>query len=160
MKKTNAMRFLDRAKIDYTILEYEHDENEVDGISVANKLKKNPDSVFKTLVLKGAHQYYVALVPVQEHLDLKRTARTFNEKSLDMIAVKDLNAITGYVRGACSPFAMKKEFPLVIDSKALGHTTIVMSSGAFGLQLEMDPKDFIIIRNALTDDITMTHSDS
>lgn len=160
MKKTNAMRTLDRAKIEYTILEYEHDENEIDGISVAHKLNKNPDSVFKTLVLKGAHQYYVALVPVHEHLDLKKTARAFNEKSLQMIAVKDLNAITGYVRGACSPFAMKKEFPLVIDSKALEHATIVMSSGSFGLQLEMDPKDFITVRKAQTDDIIMSHSDN
>ncbi len=143
MEKTNAIRMLDQKKIKYNTYEYPHQEGVcVDGVTVAELLNQNPDTVFKTLVTVGNDKrYYVCVLPVAMELDLKKAAKAFNVKSLEMIAVKDINQVTGYIRGGCSPIGMKKVFPTVIDESALLYENIIFSGGKIGLQIEMNPKD-------------------
>ena len=143
MEKTNAIRMLDQKKIKYNTYEYPHQEGVcVDGVTVALLLNQNPDTVFKTLVTVGSDKrYYVCVLPVAMELDLKKAAKAFNVKSLEMIAVKDINQVTGYIRGGCSPIGMKKVFPTVIDESALLYENIIFSGGKIGLQIEMNPKD-------------------
>ena len=143
MIKTNAMRILDSKKIKYNTYEYPHEEGvAVDGLTVANLLNQDVNRVFKTLVLVGNDKkYYVAVVPVEAELDLKVCAREFNVKSLEMIHVKDINSITGYIRGGCSPIGMKKALPTIMDISALNYDTVIFSGGLIGLQIEMNPKD-------------------
>ena len=143
MEKTNAIRMLDQKKIKYNTYEYPHQEGVcVDGVTVAELLNQNPDTVFKTLVTVGSDKrYYVCVLPVAMELDLKKAAKAFNVKSLEMIAVKDINQVTGYIRGGCSPIGMKKVFPTVIDESALLYENIIFSGGKIGLQIEMNPKD-------------------
>ncbi len=143
MNKTNAMRILDSKKIKYNTYEYPHEEGvAVDGVTVANLLNQDVNKVFKTLVLVGNDKkYYVAVVPVEAELDLKLCAKEFNVKSLEMIHVKDINNITGYIRGGCSPIGMKKAFPTIMDISALDYDNVIFSGGLIGLQIEMNPKD-------------------
>ena len=143
MDKTNAMRILDSKKIKYNTYEYPHEDGvAVDGITVANLLNEDPNMVFKTLVLVGNDKKnYVAVVPVMAELDLKKCAKEFRVKSLEMIHVKDINNLTGYVRGGCSPIGMKKVFPTIIDESALLFDNIIFSGGKIGLQIEMNPND-------------------
>ena len=143
MIKTNAMRILDSKKIKYNTYEYPHEEGvAVDGVTVANLLNQDVNRVFKTLVLVGNDKkYYVAVVPVEAELDLKVCAKEFNVKSLEMIHVKDINSITGYIRGGCSPIGMKKALPTIMDISALNYDTVIFSGGLIGLQIEMNPKD-------------------
>ena len=143
MDKTNAMRILDSKKIKYNTYEYPHEDGvAVDGITVANLLNEDPNKVFKTLVLAGNDKKnYVAVVPVMAELDLKKCAKEFRVKSLEMIHVKDINNLTGYVRGGCSPIGMKKVFPTIIDESALLFDNIIFSGGKIGLQIEMNPND-------------------
>ncbi len=143
MEKTNAIRMLDQKKIKYNTYEYPHEEGVcVDGETVAKLLNQNPDMVFKTLVTVGNDKrYYVCVVPVKSELDLKKAAKAFNVKSLEMIPVKEINNITGYIRGGCSPIGMKKAFPTIIDESALLYENIIFSGGKIGLQIEMNPKD-------------------
>ena len=143
MDKTNAMRILDSKKIKYNTYEYPHEDGvAVDGITVANLLNEDPNKVFKTLVLVGNDKKnYVAVVPVMAELDLKKCAKEFRVKSLEMIHVKDINNLTGYVRGGCSPIGMKKVFPTIIDESALLFDNIIFSGGKIGLQIEMNPND-------------------
>ena len=143
MIKTNAMRILDSKKIKYNTYEYPHEEGvAVDGVTVANLLNQDVNRVFKTLVLaSNDKKYYVAVVPVKAELDLKICAKEFNVKSLEMIHVKDINSITGYTRGGCSPIGMKKVFPTIMDISALDYDSIIFSGGLIGLQIEMNPKD-------------------
>ena len=143
MEKTNAIRMLDQKKIKYNTYEYPHEDGVcVDGETVAQLLNQNPDTVFKTLVTVGNDKrYYVCVVPVRQELDLKKAAKAFGVKSLEMIAVKDINNVTGYIRGGCSPIGMKKVFPTIIDESALLYENIIFSGGKIGLQIEMNPKD-------------------
>ena len=143
MDKTNAMRILDSKKIKYNTYEYPHEDGvAVDGITVANLLNEDPNKVFKTLVLVGNDKKnYVAVVPVMAELGLKKCAKEFRVKSLEMIHVKDINNLTGYVRGGCSPIGMKKVFPTIIDESALLFDNIIFSGGKIGLQIEMNPND-------------------
>ena len=143
MEKTNAIRMLDQKKIKYNTYEYPHEDGVcVDGETVAQLLNQNPDTVFKTLVIVGNDKrYYVCVVPVKQELDLKKAAKAFGVKSLEMIAVKDINNVTGYIRGGCSPIGMKKVFPTIIDESALLYENIIFSGGKIGLQIEMNPKD-------------------
>ena len=143
MEKTNAMRMLDQRKIKYVVHEYPHVEGEaVDGIGVANLLGEDPKLVFKTLVcVDNTKHFFVCVVNVEDEIDLKLAAKEFNVKSLDMIAVKELLPLTGYVRGGCSPIGMKKAFPTIIDSKALENDRIIFSGGKIGLQIDMNPND-------------------
>ena len=143
MEKTNAIRMLDQKKIKYNTYEYPHEDGVcVDGETVAQLLNQNPDTVFKTLVTVGNDKrYYVCVVPVKQELDLKKAAKAFGVKSLEMIAVKDINNVTGYIRGGCSPIGMKKVFPTIIDESALLYENIIFSGGKIGLQIEMNTND-------------------
>lgn len=141
--KTNVMRILDKEKVAYKAYFYEHEEGvAVDGVSVAKMLSQDPERVFKTLVLQGKSKaYYVFVIPVEKELDLKLSAAAVGEKSVEMIHVKDINQITGYIRGGCSPIGMKKQFPTVIDSSAESKETITVSGGKIGTQVELSPAD-------------------
>lgn len=151
--KTNVMRILDKAGIEYISHEYPHGKDAVDGVSVADLLGQNPDCVFKTLVTKGSGGYYVFVVPVAQELDLKKCAKSVNEKSVEMIHVKDINKITGYVRGGCSPIGMKKQFKTVYHITALEIPRIIVSAGKIGYQIDLKPQDLIAITNGQYADI-------
>jgi len=143
MDKTNAMRILDQKKIKYNTYEYPHTDGVcVDGLEVAKLLNQDSNRVFKTLVVvDNTKHYHVMVVPVSYELDLKKCAKVAKVKSLDMIAVKELLPLTGYVRGGCSPIGMKKSFKTIVDISALEYDTIIFSGGKIGLQIEMNPKD-------------------
>ena len=136
--KTNVMRLLDAAGIAYRVQEYEVDENDLSGIHVANQIGEDPDSVFKTLVLKGEKRgYLVCCIPVAEELDLKKAAAAVGEKAISMCKSKDLLALTGYIHGGCSPIGMKKLFRTTIHESAQNFPTILCSAGKIGHQLEL-----------------------
>lgn len=139
--KTNAMRILDRNGIDYSVVTYECDEF-TDGISIAKKLGEPEELMYKTLVTEGrSGAFFVFVIPVAEELDLKRAALSVGEKSVEMIHVKDINSITGYIRGGCSPLGMKKSFVTVIDSSAEALDKMIISGGRIGSQIILKPKD-------------------
>ena len=143
--KTNACRRLDQNKIPYKIHEY-YGSGAISGKEVAAFLGEAPDDVFKTLVARGKSQnHYVFVIPVLRELDLKKAAQAAGEKSIAMLAQKDLLPLTGYEHGGCSPIGMKKEFPTFIDQKAQGKDRIFVSGGRIGLQLELSPKDLLKI---------------
>lgn len=153
--KTNVMRILDKAKITYKAHTYDHSDGAIDGAAVAEKMGQNPEQVFKTLVTKGAgRDYYVFVVPVLKELDLKRAAKSVGEKHVEMIHVKDINKVTGYIRGGCSPIGMKKQFVTVFDKSAENIEAIIVSAGKIGYQIELAPKDLIEIVGAKTAEIT------
>ena len=136
MQKTNAMRRLDAAKIPYQILEYEVDENDLSGMHISEQLGFPPERMFKTLVAKGDKTGpLVFSIPVAAEIDLKRAAAITGNKKIEMIHVKDLLALTGYIRGGVSPIGMKKKFPTYIDESCLSHEEITVSSGQRGAQL-------------------------
>ncbi len=136
--KTNAMRILDSKKIPYTAHQYGGDEGAIDGISVAAKLGMPVERVFKTLVTQASSkQYYVFVIPVAEELDLKAAARSVGEKAVEMIKVADINKVTGYIRGGCSPIGMKKFFKTVVHISATQVETFYVSAGKIGYQLEL-----------------------
>ena len=137
--KTNAMRMLDKAGIDYTLHTYPSDGG-IDGLSIAAKMGQPVELVYKTLVTKGKNTHFVFVIPVAEELNLKAAAKTVGEKSVEMIAVKDINKVTGYIRGGCSPVGMKKLFKTVIDSSAETLDTFYVSGGRIGLQMQLNPK--------------------
>ena len=139
--KTNAMRMLDRQKIAYTVNTYEC-EDFVDGVHIAQMLGQNEEQSYKTLVTKGkSGGYYVFVLPVARELDMKKAASAVGEKSVEMLHVKDINAVTGYIRGGCSPLGMKKQFPTVVDSSAESFDTIIISGGRLGSQIMLAPGD-------------------
>lgn len=139
--KTNAMRILDRNKISYKEHLYESD-GFADGVTIANKLNQPTERVFKTLVAVGkSRNYYVFVVPVAEELNLKAAASAVGEKSVEMIHVKDINSVTGYIRGGCSPIGMKKQFKTVINDSAQNFDNIIFSGGRRGAQIEMNPNE-------------------
>lgn len=139
--KTNAMRMLDRLKLPYTVHTYECDEF-IDGVHIAQLLGESCDSCFKTLVTVGkSGSYYVFALPVDKELDMKKCARAVGEKSLEMVHVKDINAVTGYIRGGCTPIGMKKQYRTVIHSTAQQFDTMIVSGGKHGTQLELAPAD-------------------
>lgn len=153
--KTNAMRMLDTAKIAYTAHTYEHGDGAIDGLSVAAKLGQDPARVFKTLVTQGAsREYYVFVIPVAAELDLKKAARSVGEKSVAMIHVADINKVTGYIRGGCSPLGMKKAYRTVFDQTALDGATIMVSGGRIGTQIELEPEDLLRAAHAETAPLT------
>lgn len=142
--KTNVMRILDKEGIPYKAHFYEHEDGRIDGISVAEKLGQDPDRVFKTLVTKGASgAYRVYEVPVEKELDLKKAARAAGEKSVSMIHVSEINAVTGYIRGGCSPIGMKKQFSTFLDDSAKAFQTIMISGGKIGAQVELNPEELL-----------------
>ena len=141
MQKTNAMRFLDKNKISYNTYSYENKDGKIDGVAVAEKIGKGVDCVFKTLVAQGqSRELYVFVIPVNEELDLKKAAKVAGEKKIEMIHVKDINKHTGYIRGGCSPLAMKKLYRTFIDISAEELPNMVFSGGKIGIQIEANPK--------------------
>lgn len=146
--KTNAVRLLDKENIEYDPITYEVDESDLSAIHVADQLSEPVEQVFKTLVLRGDKTgYFVCIIPGAEELDLKKAARISGNKNCDMIPMKDLLNVTGYIRGACSPIGMKKQFPTYIDVSAKNHNFIYVSGGRRGLQIKIDPSDLIKIIN-------------
>ena len=136
--KTNAVRMVEAAGISYRMYEYDAPEGFLDGVSVAKSLGQNPGQVFKTLVTVGnSRNYYVCVIPVERELDLKKAARHFGEKKIDMLPSRDLTKVTGYVKGGCSPVGMKKLFPTAIDNSSEKFDTIIVSGGKVGLQMEL-----------------------
>ena len=154
--KTNAMRILERAKVPYTAHEYAHEEGvAVDGVTVAASMGEDPACVYKTLVTQGSSKnYFVFVIPVAAELDLKAAARSVGEKAVEMIHVADINKLTGYIRGGCSPIGMKKLFTTVLDESCLSLDTIVFSAGKIGMQIEMDPRALLEFIGAKTAVIT------
>ena len=140
-QKTNAIRFLEQKKIDFKIHTYSKEEA-ISGVEVAEVLGQNPDMVFKTLVTAGkSGNHYVFMIPVAKELDLKKAAKVVAEKKLEMIAVSEINGLTGYIRGGCSPVGMKKVYPTVIDVTAQQLDYFIVSGGKIGLQMKLNPKD-------------------
>ncbi len=154
-QKTNVMRQLDRAKIAYSTHEYPHGDSAVDGVTVAGLIGKDSACVFKTLVARGSDQaIYVFVIPVAKELDLKAAARAVGAKSVAMVHVSEINTLTGYIRGGCSPVGMKKQYKTVIDDSALDQETMVVSAGRIGAQVELSPQDLIRITRAATAAVT------
>lgn len=148
IQKTNAVRILDKEKTEYNLIPYQVDENDLSAIHVADQLGENVGQVFKTLVLKGDKSgYFVCIIPGAEELDLKLAARISGNKSCDMIPMKDLLSVTGYIRGACSPIGMKKVFPTYIDQSCTNHNFIYVSAGKRGLQIQISPEDLVRVAN-------------
>jgi Cys-tRNA(Pro)/Cys-tRNA(Cys) deacylase len=152
--KTNVMRILEKNKVTYTAHEYPHKKDAVDGVTVAQLMNQDPAKVFKTLVTKGhSGSYFVFVLPVACELDLKKAARSVGEKSVEMIAVKDIMKITGYIRGGCSPLGMKKEYRTTFHITANDIDTIIVSAGKIGYQIELAPSNLIALSKAQTADI-------
>ena len=154
--KTNAMRLLEKEKVPYTAHEYPHEEGvAVDGVTVARSLGEDPACVFKTLVTQGASRnYFVFVIPAAAELDLKAAARSVGEKSVAMIHVADINKVTGYIRGGCSPVGMKKQYVTVFDESALRQQKIYVSAGRIGLQVFCAPAALIRAARASTAPLT------
>ena len=141
MVKTNAMRLLTAAKIPFTVKEYPVDENDLSGTHVADSIGADYDTVYKTLVLKGDKTgYLVCCIPVDAELDLKKVAKAAKDKKVDMIPMKDLLGLTGYVRGGCSPIGMKKKFLSYIEETAVLDDEIAVSAGVRGAQIIINPE--------------------
>ena len=146
--KTNAMRILDAKKVHYEMLSYDNKDGKIDGVSTAQKIDRDVHQVFKTLVTQGSSkELYVFVIPVEEELDLKKAAKVAKEKKVDMIAVKDIQKWTGYIRGGCSPIGMKKTYPIFIEQSAENLETMIFSGGKIGIQIEMKPQDLIEVIN-------------
>lgn len=157
--KTNAMRILDKNKIPYELISYECEEF-IDGLHTAEKTGAPIEQSFKTLVAQGkSKSYYVFVTPIAEEVDLKRAAKTVGEKSVEMIHVKDINAVTGYIRGGCTPIGMKKLFPTYIQKSALNYNQIYVSGGRIGTTLKLNPLDLAKVVRAEFADFIVTKED-
>ena len=151
--KTNAMRILDKNRISYRTKTYECDEF-IDGVHVADLNGDPYDQSFKTLVTVGkSGQHYVFVIPIDKEIDFKKAAKIVGEKSIEMIHVKDINAITGYIRGGCTPLGMKKLFPTVIQESAKVFDEIIISGGKIGMQILLNPLDLANVTHAQFGDI-------
>lgn len=141
--KTNAMRILEREKIPYTQYTYECEEF-VDALQIADMLSLPYEKVYKTLVTIGnSGNYYVFVIPIAEELDMKKAAKSVEEKAVSMIHVKEINAVTGYIRGGCTAVGMKKQYVTRIDKSAEALETVIVSGGRIGSQIELAPEDFL-----------------
>ena len=144
INKTNAARLLDKAKIAYELIPYEVDENDLSAIHVADSLGENIEQVFKTLVLHGdKNGHFVCVIPGEHEVDLKLAAKASGNKKCDLIPMKELLPLTGYIRGGCTPIGMKKPFPTYIHESCLNYPYIYISAGQRGQQLKLDPNDLI-----------------
>lgn len=154
IEKTNAARLLDKAKINYNLIPYEFDENDLAAQHVADSLGQDIAKVFKTLVLHGDKTgYIVCVIPGDKEVDLKALAKVSGNKKVEMIPMKDLLQVTGYIRGGCSPIGMKKRFPTYFHSTAVEHDVIYVSAGVRGLQIEIDPQALIAFVQATVADV-------
>ena len=153
--KTNAVRILDRNKVEYELNKYECDDFK-DGVSIADMLEQSYDMSFKTLVTVGkSGKYYVFAIPVDKEINMKKAAKEVGEKNIEMVHVKDINAVTGYIRGGCTPIGMKKNHPTVINESAKEHEKIIVSGGRLGLQIILKPDDLVKVTNGRYADIIM-----
>ena len=154
-QKTNVMRLLEQKKVKYQAHEYPHGQDAVDGLTVAQLMGQDPEKVFKTLVARGASKnIYVFVIPVAAELELKKAAKAAGEKSVAMIHVSEINALTGYVRGGCSPVGMKKQYKTFFHESCLQHDTMIVSAGKIGFQIELAPDQLIKLSRGITADIT------
>lgn len=151
--KTNALRLLDKAKISYEIKEYQYDEEHLSGEHIVSQVDMEAKEVFKTLVLKGNHDYLVCCIPVLEEIDLKKLAKLSHNKSVSMIHMKDLLQITGYIRGGCSPVGMKKKFDTYFDSSINECKKVALSAGKRGYQMIIDTEELINYLNAVVGNV-------
>ena len=155
MKKTNAMRILDKNKISYEVLTYECDDF-IDGLHTAAATGAPVEQSFKTLIMQGkSKQYYVFVVPIADEVDLKAAARAVGEKSVEMTHVKDLTAISGYVRGGCSPLGMKKQYQTVVQESAAHYDKIYISGGRIGTSITVNPDALLSVVRGQYADIIM-----
>lgn len=139
--KTNAMRILEKKKIPYEVLQYECDEF-IDGLHTAQKTGAPVEQSFKTLIVQGkSKEYYVVVIPIALEIDLKKAAKAVGEKSVELIHVKDITKVSGYVRGGCSPLGMKKQYATIIHESALAYEEIYVSGGRIGTTLKLNPRD-------------------
>ena len=158
--KTNVCRILEKNKIPYCSHSYEPGES-LDAVTAAEKLGRDPGQVFKTLVTQGkSGAYHVFVIPGAWELDLKKAAKAAGEKSVEMLHVKDLNKVTGYIRGGCSPVGMKKQYGTVIDRSAQAFETIIVSAGRIGTQVELAPQDLARLVRASFAAITMKQEET
>lgn len=152
--KTNALRKLDQQKIPYETFTYTVEGDQVDGITVANKIGQPIEQVYKTLVLNGKDGHYVAVIPVEATLNVKAISKVVGEKKLEMLAVKDLEKTTGYIRGGCSPVGMKKQFTTVIDASVESLDEMIVSAGQIGIQMKVNVSDLVQLIDAKVSAIT------
>lgn len=153
-EKTNAARLLDKAKIPYSLIPYEFDENDLAAQHVADSLGQDIARVFKTLVLHGDRSgYIVCVIPGDKEVDLKALAKVSGNKKVEMIPMKDLLQVTGYIRGGCSPVGMKKRFPTYFHTTATDHDVIYVSAGVRGLQIQIAPTDLISFVHATVTEV-------
>lgn len=151
--KTNAMRILERSKIPYKLNRYECKEF-IDGVHIADMLGQRYDMSFKTIVTIGkSGGYYVFALPVDKELDLKKAAKAASEKNVELLPVKDINKVTGYIRGGCTPIGMKKQYPVIIHESALVFDEIIISGGRIVEQIFISPKDLLSVTNGKTADV-------
>ncbi|OIJ10812.1 aminoacyl-tRNA deacylase [Anaerobacillus alkalilacustris] len=148
-KKTNAMRILDKEKVNYEIFTFESEEGKIDGVSVAEKINMDVRVVYKTLISQGnSKELFVFIIPVDKELDLKKAAKAVGEKKIELIPVKEITKLTGYVRGGCSPIGMKKLFRTTIESGANDLQEIIVSGGKIGVQIQLPISDLIKVTKA------------
>ena len=153
--KTNAMRILDRNKIKYDINTYECEEF-ISGTDIADRLGQNYDESFKTLVAVGkSSNYFVFVIPIDKELDLKKAAKVVGEKNVEMLHVKDINKVAGYVRGGCTPIGMKKKYKTVLHNSIMNYDKVIISGGRIGTQLILAPEDIVKVTSAIVEDICM-----
>ena len=153
-EKTNAARLLDKAKLKYDLIPYEFDENDLAAQHVADSLGQDIAKVFKTLVLHGDKTgYIVCVIPGDKEVDLKALAKVSGNKKVEMIPMKDLLQVTGYIRGGCSPIGMKKRFPTYFHTTAVDHDVIYVSAGVRGLQIKINPQELIKFIQATLADV-------
>lgn len=153
--KTNAMRILEKNKISYETISYECDEF-IDGLHTAEKTGAPVEQSFKTLAVQGkSKEYYVLVIPIADEINLKVAAKVLGEKSIEMIHVKDILKVTGYIRGGCSPLGMKKNYPTVIHKSAEQYDTIYVSGGRIGSTIKLNPQDLAKVTGARFEDIVV-----
>lgn len=157
IQKTNAARLLDRAGIAYTLIPYEFNPDDLAAAHVAEELGEDISTVYKSLVLHGdKNGYFVCVVPGDKEVDLKKAAKVSGNKKVDMIPMKDLLGVTGYIRGGCTAIGMKKPYPVFLQQEAGALTEFYVSAGQRGLQLKLSPKDYVAYTGATLCDIVTT----
>ncbi len=152
MNKTNAMRYLENEGIPYEVISYSSSDGKIDGVSVADKVGESVECVYKTLVCRG-DDVFVVVLPVHREVNLKKLAKVSGNKKVQMIAVKELLPLTGYVRGGCSPFAMKKDYPTYVQEDILINDYVLVSAGKIGVQVKLSAEDFVNASKAEVVDI-------
>lgn len=154
INKTNAARILDQNRLCYELIPYEVDENDLGAQHIAQQLNEDIDQVFKTLVLQGDKlRYFVCVIPGAAEVDLKKAAKVTGNKKCDLIPMKELLPLTGYIRGGCSPIGMKKAFPTFFDETIELHDIVYVSAGVRGLQVKLSPNDLVKVTNGIICDL-------